>query len=303
MKKVITTEDRKTFIGGSDAAAAIGISRWVSPLQLWSEKTGRVGAKDLSDIEAVELGVELEDFVAKKFSRKTGMKVRRAPKQYTHPKYNFMKCQVDRLIEGTDELLEVKTCSAWKAKEWEGEEIPGEYICQVMFNLLVSGRRVGWIACLIGGQKFVYKKIDFDAVLSDKIEKGVLDFWSMVKNDTPPIALGMDSDFIAELYPESDDQIQAIEEMNSSIALLQQTKNDLSNLKKQQDDIEAKLKMVVGDNLGIKTSNYLVTWKAQTSTRIDTKTLKSEQPDVFNKYSYQSSSRVLRIRLNKGEKE
>ena len=33
---------RKAGIGGSDCAAAVGLSRWKSPFQLWSEKTDRI---------------------------------------------------------------------------------------------------------------------------------------------------------------------------------------------------------------------------------------------------------------------
>ena len=113
--------DRKSFIGGSDIAAVMGMSRWVTPLQLWSEKTGKVEAPDLSDNQAVEMGIELEESVARLWTKRTGRKVRRAPKNYTHKKFDYMRCQVDRLVEGTDELLECKTASAWKLKEWEGE--------------------------------------------------------------------------------------------------------------------------------------------------------------------------------------
>ena len=33
---------RKAGIGGSDCSAAVGLSRWKSPFQLWSEKTDRI---------------------------------------------------------------------------------------------------------------------------------------------------------------------------------------------------------------------------------------------------------------------
>jgi len=155
--------DRTKFIGGSDIAAVMGMSRWVTPLQLWSEKTGKIEPKDLSDNEAVEMGTELEETVARIFTKRTGKKVRRAPKNYTHPDNDFIRCQVDRLVEGTDELLECKTASAWKEKEWEGEEIPAEYILQVQWQLGITGRKVGHIAVLIGGQKFLYKASFFQA--------------------------------------------------------------------------------------------------------------------------------------------
>src|SRR3990167_5448706 len=180
---VTTTINRVGFIGGSDIAAVCGLSKWKSPLQLWAEKTGKIEPKDLSDNEAVELGVELDDFCAKKFERKTGMKVRRSPKVYKHKDYDFFKCQVDRLIESTDMLLEVKTTSAWMVKDWEGEEIPLDYILQVQWQLGITGRKVGYICVLIGGQKFRYKQIAFDQELFNNLISQALIFWQMVQDE------------------------------------------------------------------------------------------------------------------------
>ena len=33
--------NRIGFIGGSDISAVMGMNRWTTPLQLWSEKTGK----------------------------------------------------------------------------------------------------------------------------------------------------------------------------------------------------------------------------------------------------------------------
>ncbi len=63
--------DRSTFIGGSDAAGVLGKSRWDTPLSVWAEKTGQY-IKPEVESEASELGKELEDYVAKRFARKTG---------------------------------------------------------------------------------------------------------------------------------------------------------------------------------------------------------------------------------------
>jgi len=300
--------DRLGFIGGSDIAAVMGMSRWVTPLQLWSEKTGKVPAKDLSDNEAVEMGTELEETVARMFTKRTGKKVRRAPKNYTYKasskgssvdidvELDFVRCQVDRLVEGTDELLECKTASAWKEKEWEGEEIPAEYILQVQWQLGITGRSIGHIAVLIGGQKFLYKEITFDRKLFNKMIDEAVVFWSMVKDKTAPMAVGDDNPFIVKLHPENDNQLQEIQEMNDSIALLQQVKSTIKDAMDQKSELEAKLKQVIGDNEGIITSDYKLTWKKQSTTRLDTKNLKEEQPEIYNRYSYASDSRVLRVR-------
>jgi len=291
--------ERKGYIGGSDVAACMGLSRWKTPLQLWAEKTGEVEPKDLSGNEAVELGTELEDFVAKKFERKTGMKVRRAPQIYFHKQYDYMRCQVDRLIEGKDELLEVKTTSGWNAREWEGDEIPQDYILQVMYQLGITGRKVGYIAVLIGGQSFKWKKIDFDKELFDTIVSKVIVFWDCIQSKTPPMATGDDNDFLLQLFPENDDQYQHIEELNDKIGLLQQLKGTISDTMAQKDEIEAQIKQVIGDCLGVATSQYVVTWKKQDSMRVDVEKLKAD--NAYDRYTKLSSTRVLRVK-RQGEK-
>lgn len=280
-------EDRKQYIGGSDIAAVMGVSRWKTPLQLWAEKTGAVEADDLSNNQAVQLGIELEEFCAKKFEKETGMKVRRAPQRYTHKEYPFMACQVDRLVTGTDELLEVKTCSAWKEREWAGEDIPIEYILQVSWQLMVTGRKVGHICVLIGGQKFIYKKIEADQGMFDKMIESAKSFWKMVEDRIPPVAEAADNSFMVELYPTANDQIkEASETISEAIGLLQQTKAQIIEMEKTKDALESQIKEVIGSNAGIKTPEFTVKWiNVKGSTFTVTK----------------KDGRMLKVTKNKGE--
>lgn len=292
-------DNRKEYIGGSDIAAVMGLSRWKTPLQLWAEKTGRVEPEDISQKEAVQLGIELEDFVAQKFERVTGMNVRRAPQNYIHPKYSFMRCQVDRLVTGTIFLLECKTCSAWKAKEWEGEEIPQEYILQVMYQLMITGREIGYIAVLIGGQQFLYKEIKADKELFDKMEAAAIKFWQMVEQNQPPMAMAGDDDVLLALHPTANEQIQLVEEMNNAIAQRQELSMHIGRMEEEKELLEVKLKDIIGDNLGIKTSEYIVKWTPTSQRKVDTDKLKSS--GLYDQYSKKIEFRKLSVNKNKGE--
>ena len=66
---------RHQYIGGSDAAAVVGMNSWVSPYALWAEKTGRLPGFDGN--LATEVGTYLEEFVAQKFAEEPGKKVRK----------------------------------------------------------------------------------------------------------------------------------------------------------------------------------------------------------------------------------
>ncbi|MCX2499574.1 YqaJ viral recombinase family protein, partial [Plesiomonas shigelloides] len=63
---------RQQGIGSSDAAAAIGLSRYKSPLTLWLEKTGRKACDDLSQNAAVQWGIALEPLLAQVYAKRTG---------------------------------------------------------------------------------------------------------------------------------------------------------------------------------------------------------------------------------------
>lgn len=68
---------RQQGIGSSDAAMAIGLSPYKSPLSLWLEKTHRKAPDDLSEKEAVIWGTVLEPVLASVYAERTGKKVRR----------------------------------------------------------------------------------------------------------------------------------------------------------------------------------------------------------------------------------
>ena len=255
MKKAVNPEDRKTFIGGSDMPAIMGLSRWSTPLGVWAYKTGKVVNKlDVEKPEFITLGLELEDFVAQKFAKETGKAVRRDRRDFTHPEHPFLMAHIDRRIVGTDELLEVKTCSAWKEKEWLGEDIPEEYILQVMWYLGLTGMKKGYIAVLIGGQKFIWKEVAFDKELFDQMVVAAVEFWGFVQSDTQPIAIGGDSGTLFELFPtsdidgavtfEGDDEISVNQMIDSRAAGIQAKKEVQAEI----DDIDAKLKQLLGTN-------------------------------------------------------
>jgi len=54
--------ERWKSIGGSDAAAVVGLSQWATPFTVWCDKTGRV--PDREDNEAMRQGRDLEEYVA-----------------------------------------------------------------------------------------------------------------------------------------------------------------------------------------------------------------------------------------------
>lgn len=59
---------RKNGIGASDASAVLGMSNWVTNIELWEEKVGLREPRDLSDSEVVKYGSEAEEYNVRLFA-------------------------------------------------------------------------------------------------------------------------------------------------------------------------------------------------------------------------------------------
>ena len=91
-------EYRRHGLGGSDAAAVMGLNPFRSRLELYSDKLGRIPEKE--DTEAMRVGRDLEQYVADRFCEATGKKVRRNNFMWRHDEHEFMLADVDREIIG-----------------------------------------------------------------------------------------------------------------------------------------------------------------------------------------------------------
>ena len=70
-------ELRRTGIGGSDCAAALGMSKWQSQLGLWLDKMGQ--GKPVEESEAMYWGKVMEPVLLAEFSKRTGKDAQPCP--------------------------------------------------------------------------------------------------------------------------------------------------------------------------------------------------------------------------------
>lgn len=199
---------RPDGLGGSDAAAALGKSRFQSRYSLWAEKTGLIAPDDLSKNEAVVMGQVLEPVVALMYARRTGREIRRHRQTIFHDRYRFLYSHIDRWAKDQTlpdrGVLECKTGNAFQDQEWEKEGPPIEYLIQLQDYLHITGKPWGSIAVLIGGQKFRFWDYDRNDRFCKEMEKELVEFWRMVEAKEPPEVDGSDScaEALYKLYPQ-----------------------------------------------------------------------------------------------------
>ena len=298
-------QERMTGIGGSDAGTILGVNKWKSKTQLFFEKTNPEMIQEISN-DAIHFGNVLEDVVAEEFAARTGKKVRRDNRMLRHPEHHFMMANLDRVVVGEKALLECKTTSQYNAEQWEDDNVPAQYLCQIQHYMAVTGFEKAYIAVLIGGQSFIWKEIERDDELIQIIIDAEKDFWeNNVQANVIPEIDGSEatSDFINHMYQDIDnEEIELGSEADTLMKAIESIKEDIKEKQQLQKKYENQLKDALGHNTAGKTAAYLATWKQQTRRNLDKKALEEKYgKEVIDQFYKESEYRVLRIKQIKEE--
>lgn len=294
---------RRNAIGGSDAAAILGLSKWSSPLSVYADKLGLVPEKE--DNEAMRQGRDLEEYVAQRFTEKTGLRVRRENHILINDVNPFMHANIDRRIVGTLEGLECKTTSVYNDTDFEGGDVPSTYYAQCQHYMAVTGWPVWYLAVLVLNKGFYTFKVtrnEDDIAQLIKIEKA---FWyDNVEAQVPPEPQEQDSDTLRALYPEDKGGYVPLNSASTILADLATKKQLAKSLDGEISAIENRIKMLLGEASEGSDDNFQVTWKNRTSNRFDTSSFKKDHMDLYEKYARQSTSRTFILKkLKKNAKE
>lgn len=298
--------ERMTGIGGSDAGTILGVNKWKSKTQLFFEKTNPEMIQEINN-EFIYWGNMMEDVVADEFARRTGKKVRRDNRMLRHPEHRFMMANLDRVVVGEKALLECKTTSQYNTEQWEDDNVPAHYLCQIQHYMAVTGYEKAYIAVLIGGNNFVWKEIPRDDELIQILIDAEKDFWeNNVQANIIPEIDGSEatSDFINYMYQDIDnEEIELGTEADTLMKAIESIKVDVKEKQQLQKKYENQLKDSLGHNIAGKTAAYLATWKQQTRRNLDKKALEEKYgKDVIDQFYKESEYRVLRIKQIKEEK-
>lgn len=301
MNRIEWLEWRRKGIGGSDAAAIAGLSRYKSPMEVYLEKTEELLPEE-GPSEAAYFGMLLEDLVAKEFQLRTGLKVWRRNAILQHPKYPFMIANLDRRIVGSDQgpgVLECKTASAYKRKEWVDGNIPPEYQIQLQHYLAVTGYGYAYIAVLLGGQEFVYRRMDRDDEMIEYLIKIEADFWRMVENRIPPAPDGTraSTELLNRLYPKGKPKsISLPSEAEELVAAYEEAQKYEKQWAERKDEAANKLKAMLGENEIGYIKDREVRWKTITSRKVNIEALKTDCPKIYDRYTKEHTYRRFAIR-------
>lgn len=197
-------------IGGSDAAAVMGISPWRSNVELWEIITGRKRQPDISDLESVRYGTAAEKYLRELFQLdypeyKVGYKENNA---FFNSDIPFAHASLDGWLTerstGLRGILEIKTTtitSSVALAKWDNQ-VPPYYYAQLLHYFLVTGWDFAVLKAQLkfqfGGElerietrHYYFDRTECDADIRS-LEAAERDFWKYVQEDrTPPLKLNI----------------------------------------------------------------------------------------------------------------
>lgn len=290
---------RKTYLGGSDIGAVLGLSKYKTPYDIWEIKTGKREQEDLSNNEYVTLGNDMEDIIAAKFCKMTGHEVRRDNKVRLHAEYPFLAANIDRLIVRDDKhktpgLLEIKTTSSYAMKQWE-LGIPYDYHAQHQHYFGITGFEWGYFAIFnFDKRETTLIQTAPDPAFIKKITDYAAEWWQehVIKDVPPDLTI---KEF--ERFADAGTSLTASEDLFRKVETVKLLKEKLKADDLILSAMEEEIKEFLGTNEILEFGGTTIaTWKGTTSNRIDTTLFKKENPELAAKYTKESFSRRFLIK-------
>ena len=102
---------------------------------------------------------------------------------------------------------------------------------------------------------------------------------------------------IREAYMDTvDEAVILSDDLEESLSRYDEIARSISKLKSEKDMIEHNIMSLMKENEIAYVKNRKISWKKSVRISLDTKSLKEEEPEIYNKYSKISSSRMFKIK-------
>jgi len=290
--------DRTSYIGSSDAAAILGVSKWRTALDVYMDKVNGKQPDDPSKQKIFARGKRMEPYIIDLFAEETGLNIVRRGFRYQDAEYPFLCAEIDAEAD-SGENVEIKTVHPFAAKEWglmDTDEIPVYYAAQAMHGLMITGKQVCIFGVMVGMDDFRTYRVERDDEVIKLLRQKEIEFWHQMEQRIPPEAQTL-SDADRLFKKDTGIEIEADNESLEAIMQLKDLKEKAKQLDIQIKKAETVVKLKMKDASVITMSGTpLITWKNQVTNRFNTKEFQAAHPSLYEQFKKTTESRVIRIK-------
>lgn len=294
-------ELRRKSIGSSDIGIILGVSQFMSPVQLYLQKRGEL--PPVQETEAMAWGTLLEHDVCARYQHITGNKVARVNKTQRLKGYDWATSHIDRRVVGQSKILEAKCVGQYSGKGFGDagtDDLPEHILAQVQWQMGVNEMDLCDVAALFGAQWAMrIFPVERDKELFATMLERAIEFWARVQEGRPP-------------EPESEADCKALWSKSRSttivasarVAIIARAHREATRETNAEEDarkFQVLRAMGDADTLADMDGNILATNKNTPGAYLDQKGLKADHPELHAKYMRKTNSRKLLIKETKDE--
>ena len=205
----------------------------------------------------------------KRFLKEEGIEIEALsfPYMMQHREHDCMSCNLDGIALHPElgvGVIEIKTASEMQWKEWQEDNLPDAYYCQVQAQLNITGLPYAYIVALVG-KKLLWKYIPRNEHFIALINERVVDFWnSHIATKTAPLPAGYEDDgnIIKGMYPnEEPGTLADLNQYQSDYDRYKDLTKAVKELEMEAEAIKQKFMQAMGDSeIGLVGSKK-ITWK------------------------------------------
>ncbi len=258
-------KERQGFLGGSDMPIIMGLSSYKTPYMLFLEKKGLIDTNVEEETEQQYWGKMLEPVVKSHFEKNNNVIVDDCNAVH-HPKFSFIRGNLDGFIKSLNAVWEGKCSSAFMRHVWgdEGTDaIPMEYLVQIATYCSIKNADIAFLSVLIGGnqyREFIYERnLDLESIILEHATK----FWDCVQNNIEPEAINLSD--IKTKYKKSNPEntVEYDTYIAEQISALSEIKEAMKELEKAEEEAKFHIMGFMKDSECLVDANNrpVVTWK------------------------------------------
>jgi len=268
-------------------------------IEVIMQKQGKLEAPDLSGIEAVQMGHIMQPVIGQLAQSKLQMELKDADYMLSHPNHNWLRSHFDFISADGRTLVEAKNYNAGARNKFDPDDgrMPLADYVQLVHEAAVHNVDKAILAVLFGGQEFVTIELNVTEQMKEDLIKQMAVFWGHVNTDTLPEPETIDQTKL--LYPvDNGNRMVATQQLEQGCYALRQIKDTIKEYETQADELEAKIRAMMGESSEIVTidGKTLISWKTtKPSKRFSADLFKTAMPDIYEQFviEQQGSRRFL----------
>lgn len=322
--------DRRTFLGGSDAAAVMGYGarydgEQQTPYTVYKKKTAEQREEqDPAREKFLRRRKRWEPVIIEMLREEFDAEIVSVNQRYQDPEFPFLAAELDfewRDADGSVQNGEIKTVHPLAFGEKQGwgdegtDEIPIHYAAQVMHGLGITGRDVCVVPAMVGLDNMIFYRVTregYEETIKGMREK-LVRFWNEhILARVPPDPQTWE-DMMALFARVNGRPVECTEEILKKLRQLQSVRSSMKAMEDDKDSLQFEIADFIRESWAIPAlatpmpqrldnaelryqGKAIATWKSQRGSHLDQKALAAAYPEIVSKFTVEHFFRPIRFK-------